>query len=255
MMLATEYDRMAAVEEEHWWYRGVRDLIARLLQHARLPADANVLDAGCGTGGNLRLLDAALQPGYVVGFDVSDRAVVAAQDKVPEADVYLSDLCDPEIHVSRLDAVICVDVVYMTGLDAALPGLQRLLLHLPPGGLLLLHVPAYDWLYSHHDVAVGTRHRFTVAQIRGLLAQLGLRSERLTYRMCLLFPLVVLSRLPSLLFGTARDKDAVAESDLALPPKWLNACLMAIVSGENWLIARGMRFPWGSSIIALGRKL
>jgi hypothetical protein len=131
--------------------------------------------------------------------------------------------------------------------------LRTLVSHLSSGGRLLLHVPAYDWLYSRHDVAVGTRQRFTAGQIRALLDELGLTRELLTYRMCLLFPLVVLSRLPSLLFGVRRS-DGTAESDLNLPPPWLNVCLATMVRWENGLIAKGLRLPFGSSIIAVGRK-
>ncbi|HUQ71864.1 MAG TPA: class I SAM-dependent methyltransferase [Planctomycetaceae bacterium] len=255
-MHSTEYDRMAELEGEHWWYRGFRGLVARLLCRWRpkIAWDAHVLDAGCGTGENLRLLQASLRPASLSGFDVSEQAVTHAREKMPEADVYVSDLCHPDIHGQRLDVILCADVVYMTGLEAALPGLQTLVSHLPRGGLLLLHVPAFNWLYSRHDIAVGTRHRFTRGDIRALLAQLGLTQELLTYRMFLLFPAVLAARLPSLLFGTAAGKQAVVQSDLNFPPRWLNACLAAIVGLENWLIARGMRFPWGSSIIAVGRK-
>ncbi|MDZ4688675.1 MAG: class I SAM-dependent methyltransferase [Planctomycetaceae bacterium] len=255
-MHAAEYERMALLEGDHWWYRGFRDLVARLLRQWRpkIAWDAHVLDAGCGTGANLRLLQASLRPASLGGFDVSEQAATHARQKMPEADVYVSDLCHPAIHEPRLDVILCADVVYMTGLEAALPGLQTLVSHLSTGGLLLLHVPAFNWLFSRHDVAVGTRQRFACGDIRALFAQLGLTEELLTYRMCLLFPAVIASRLPSLLFGAAAGKHAVARSDLNLPPRWLNAGLTGIVKLENWSIARGMRFPWGSSIIAVGRK-
>ena len=54
-MERVEYERMHAVEDRMWWYRGLRALTAQLLARALAgsPAAGPVLDAGCGTGGML----------------------------------------------------------------------------------------------------------------------------------------------------------------------------------------------------------
>lgn len=255
-MLPPEYERMAAVENDHWWYRGTRDLMTRLLQQRRqkIAYDARAVDAGCGTGANLQLLSSVLKPQTLSGFDIADQAVEYARQKAPSAVVTTGDLCHPPTTLGRIDVLLCVDVLYMTGLEDARPGLQTLVGQLSSGGWLILHVPAYDWLYSRHDVAVGTRRRFSRTEVRRLLTELGLSIELLTYRVSLLFPLIVMARLPSLLAGTKRPSAKAVVSDLAMPPRWLNSWLLIIVKLENWLIAQGVRFPCGSSIIALGRK-
>ena len=52
------FDRMAEQDEVHWWYvarrRILHDLIAREIE---LPADARILEIGCGTGHNLSMLE------------------------------------------------------------------------------------------------------------------------------------------------------------------------------------------------------
>jgi hypothetical protein len=152
-----------------------------------------------------------------------------------------------------LDLVLCCDVIYTTGAAAARPGLAVLIDRMRQGGRFLLHVPAYQWLYSDHDAAVHTRERFTARQVRQLLTGLGLKIELLTYRVCLLFPLVVLRRLPSILRNRMGETSR-PESDLTVPATWINRLLRGVMRIENRLIEWGVRFPFGSSIIAVARK-
>ncbi|MCA9033639.1 MAG: methyltransferase domain-containing protein [Planctomycetaceae bacterium] len=259
-----EYRVMAEVEQRHWWYQGARELCEILLQSPRfqLPERPAVLDAGCGTGQNLVMLNELLSPGYLAGFDIAEDAVTKAAQRVPEADVYRSDLCSPGTHRETFDLLFSSDVLYTTGIAAAMPGLRMLVGQLCSGGLFLLHLPAFNWLYSRHDMAVHTVQRFRKSEVRSLLEDLGLHCELLTYRMCLLFPLVVLQRLPFIV-GRRRMMERTrggagthqnVTSDLAMPSKWLNSLLHSVVRLENRLIRLGMPMPAGSSLIAIGRK-
>jgi hypothetical protein len=144
-------------------------------------------------------------------------------------------------------------VLYTTGIEPAMPGLQSICKQLKPSGLFLLHLPALQWLYSKHDVAVHTKHRFHQAEVRALLHRLGLHIELITYRMFLLLPLLVMSRLPSLLGGVSRAGSDV-QSDLKIPSTPVNRLLQTVVLMENTALQFGCRYPIGSSLIALGRK-
>lgn len=246
---------MAQVEDHHWWYRGLRDALARALRRSdlALPERPAVLDAGCGTGANLGLLRELLEPGYLGGFDLSEEAVAIAREKAPGADVYAGDLCDPEIHVAELDLVVSLDVVCIPGVARSLPGLRRLAAALRPGGLFVLNLPAYRWLFSEHDVAVHTTERFTLGGVRSLLSRLSLEPVIASYRLCALLPLVAATRLPGA--RRAREKGASARSQLhAGQGGRLGSVLFAMLRAENALVARGVRLPFGSSVFAVGRK-
>lgn len=248
-----EYEAMSRVERSHWWYRGLRDLLTRLLEAERFPSPPRLLDAGCGTGENLRLFAELLRPAYLGGFDTAEEALALAREKAPDADLYIGDICDPVLRVDAIDLLVSLDVIYIPGLERARAGLARLVERLVPGGLLLLNLPAYRWLYSEHDVAIHTRERYTAGEVRELLSGLGLRVELLTYRLFFHFPLVVLARLPRML--RARPGEASARSDLQRPPgPTLDRMLFSLLCAENALIRRGLRFPWGSSVFAIARK-
>jgi SAM-dependent methyltransferase len=247
-----QYEVMANAEDVHWWYLGLRDAIASCLsrEDLQLPESPAILDAGCGTGANLRFLAEAFHPGYLAGFDASELALGHARRKCPEAEIYQSDVCRPVLPRAQFQLIVSCDVLYVPGLEAARNGLHSLAEALAPGGLLLLNLPAYQWLKSAHDRAVHTSERYVLKQIRRLLADLDLQPVRLSYRVCLLFPLVVMRRLPSMVWRSR----ARTSTDLAQPPGWLNRCLLSTLRFENRLIAKGTKLPWGTSIFAIARK-
>ncbi|MEQ1830499.1 MAG: class I SAM-dependent methyltransferase [Pirellula sp.] len=243
---------MSQAEDHHWWYLGMRDAIARCLSHPsmRLPDNPKVLDAGCGTGGNLCFLNRTLSPSYLAGFDLSERALEHAHRKCPEADIYLSDLRAPEIREDDLDLIISCDVLYVTGILDSLNGLRRLSHSLKQGGLLVWNLPAFDWLTSHHDRVVHTKQRFTRGQLKDLSRELEMECVRISYRLFGLFPVIASIRLAAncLMF------DSRKASDLRQPNRWVNEALLRVLKSENRMIANGISFPVGTSVFAVFRK-
>jgi SAM-dependent methyltransferase len=244
---------MARVEERHWWYLGLRDALGRTLARLDLPSGPRILDAGCGTGANLAMLADRFRPSLLAGFDLAPEAIAIARAKAPSAELRVADITDPEPLPRELDLVVSLDVLSSPGLDRARRGLVALVGALRPGGLFAVNLPAYRWLYSAHDVAVHMTERYTLRGVRDAFGALGLVPERASYRLCLLFPLVVLGRLPSLVGGLPSQQ--AARSDLhRMPGPTLHRLLHGALRLENAWIARGGRWPWGSSVFAVFRK-
>jgi SAM-dependent methyltransferase len=250
-----EIELMAAVEDSHWWYSGLRDIIRRTLEMPRfaLPKGARVLDAGCGTGANLLFLRRFLSPEYLGGFDLSPLSVRFCREKIPDADIYVSDLRAPEIHTDQLDLVFSCDAVSIAGIAESFEGLVGLVERVRQGGLVIFNMPAFRWLFSKHDVAIETRDRTTVREMRELFAKLGLSVELITYRVFCLFPAILLARLPSMLRRGSLPREA--RSDVSLPPSLINATLHKLLCAENKVICSGVKLPWGSSVYVVGRKV
>lgn len=244
---------MCAAEDRHWWYAGLQDLLAGLTTSRRfpLPPRPAVLDVGCGTGANLSLLRRCLNPGYLGGFDVRSACVTAGRKKCPQADVYCSDLSDPELHCPSYDLVTCLDVVSDVGLDGAHRGLRTIMQRLTPRGRVILHVPACRWLYGEHDRAVGTIQRFKRGEVMDLMQELGLTVDLLTYRVCWLMPLIVAARSWRRLTG---NPNAAATSDLERYGSIDSQVWNSLLRCENGLTCRGFRWPIGSSLIAVAHR-
>ncbi len=244
---------MARAEDRHWWYLGLRDALQICLSQSRvrLPPNPVVLDVGCGTGGNLRFLSTLLQPAYLAGFDTNERAIRYARCKCPEADVYINDIRHPLLHRDNFDLIVICDVLYTSGLANSYSGLQTLVSAMSPGGVMVIHLPAFNWLASAHDAAVHTIERYRVAQLRRLLTDLQLETSLMSYRLCCLLPLVIMKRLPSIVARNYR----MERSELVQPNPFLNRLLFQILRFENRLIARDIKLPFGSSILSVSTKL
>ena len=67
-------------EDRHWWYRGRRTVIERVIEGLDLPPGARILDAGCGSGRNMVEL---ARHGTVTGVELSETSVEIARARAP----------------------------------------------------------------------------------------------------------------------------------------------------------------------------
>ena len=246
-MERTEYAVMAAVEDRHWWYGGMRAIAAALLDSIYFGRhDLQILDAGCGTGGNARFLQ---RYGHVVGVDLAAEALEFGSQRLPGVLARGSVLALPFANAS-FDLVTSFDVLYHRAVPDEHPALRETARVLRPGGRLLIRLPAYEFLRSKHDRAVHTRRRYTAAAARALLEAADFVVERTSYINSLLFPLPLAQRL------VERAMPALerGESDLALPSSLLNEALRWPLAAEATWLAQGGSFPAGLSVICLARK-
>ena len=117
---------------------------------------------------------------------------------------------------------------------------------LAPAGVLVVTVPAYAWLWSGHDVALGHRRRYTAARLRAAVAATGFRVTRVTYFNTLLFPVLALVRAAKRLRGDASH-------DLRPAGGALGGRARALLCLERHLVPR-MRLPYGSSLLLVARR-
>ncbi|MET0247866.1 MAG: methyltransferase domain-containing protein [Sphingomonas sp.] len=233
------YDRMAAHDSTHWWYRARRDILADYLKrYGQLPADAKVLEIGCGTGHNLPML---AQFGELDAIEIDDTARAFASERLgkPVGSSPLPEL--KGVQPGSYDLVAVLDVVEHVEDDvAALAAMAKLL---KPGGKILITVPAHQWMWSAHDVVNHHKRRYSKGTLTAALAKAGLGWTKLRWFNSLLFPAAVAARVAGKLTG----KD---DSDDSPPPKALNTAFEAIFRIERHLLGRVPMTP-GLSIIVL----
>lgn len=163
------YALMASHEDRHWWFVGRRAVIAALLDRISLPEHPLILEAGCGTGGNLGLLE---QRGRVSAFEPFDDAAGSARDRYPTSDVRYGRLPD-EVPFTEgtFDLVAALDVLEHVDDDvASLAALVRLA---KPGGSIIVTVPAHQLLWGSHDRRLHHMRRYGRRQLREIAEASG----------------------------------------------------------------------------------
>ena len=199
---------MAAVEDHMWFYRALHTHVERALakglakaaKATATPVDwrrrnfasrFQILDAGCGTGGLIRRLERRHPDWQWTGVDVEPLACELSRSRVRLNDPpgFTAALPFPD---SAFDAVVCSDVLYH--LDDDVAALREMFRVLRPGGIVIINVPAHQWLWSYHDVTVHGRRRYDRRSWSGNFSKRGSNQLSLTHWNALPLPLVIVRR-------------------------------------------------------------
>lgn len=243
-MRPEEYATLLRVEDAHWWYRQLRRVVRfHLDRYAPDWRDAAILDAGCGTGGNLGHLEGA---GRRVGLDFAPEALAGCRTR-GLAELVRGDATALPFADGSFDAALSMSVIYHEWVRDPARALAELHRVLRPGGVLVLDVPAYPSLRSTHDDAVMTARRFREPQLRRLVEGAGFEVLRTTHWITLLFPAVWLARR---LHVFAKDRDFEATEP---KPGGTNAWMDRLMRAEAALWRR-VPLPFGVSIHCAARR-
>jgi SAM-dependent methyltransferase len=242
-MEVDEYARIAAVEDDHWWYRNTR-AVARDLLGPWLTDDPRILDAGCGPGGN----GAHLTPrGSVVGVDTSTVALAYVQARRAQVIPVRASVEALPFADSTFDVALAVTVLYTVADDAR--ALRELARVVRPGGALLLVEPAFESLRRAHDATVHGRRRYRRRPLVELVESVGFHVARATHAYSFLAPVAAaLSAVDRL-----RDRrHAPAGSDV--DKRTLDRVFAPLAAAERrWLSYHDM--PCGTSVIVLATRV
>lgn len=238
------YSIMRAVEGAHWWFVGRRRIIESFLRDICLKLDTplpQILDVGCGTGANLEML---AHFGKVQGVDVSPDAVAFCRDRglnnVREGEAEKLPFAD-----GSFDLVTALDVV--EHLDDDRLGLREMLRVLRPGGMALLFVPAFMFLWGVQDDVSNHRRRYTMSTLKQAVEDSGFVVERATYANLTFFAPILAGRL----LMRATGLRPASENNINVG--FLNGILGRVLGAERLLLHK-MNLPIGVSAICIARR-
>lgn len=231
------------VEDDHWWYRGRRRVLERVISGLDLPQSPRILDAGCGSGRNMVEL---ARRGEVKGVELAQTSAALARAR-GAGEVIEGSVMEMPFAESSFDLAVCLDVIeHLPDDRGAFAELRRVV---APGGALLVTVPAYQWLWSGHDEINHHCRRYNRVTLAEAAVGGGWRCERTTHFNSLLLPVAIALRVLDRFNRRATESSL----DLWVPPAPLNWLLQQPLNLEAAAIARGREIPAGLSLLAVLR--
>ncbi len=236
------FRNMDAHGQNYWWYKGKKEFVRRLARNAGVQPGGRVLDLGCGTGTLFEFLEGW---GNVIGLELSRDAIILAKN---HSDVPLVRATTDAIpfkpgSFSLIAVFDCLE--HLTDDYKALRQVKKLL---APGGVVIISVPAFNFLTSWRDVQLMHKRRYSRKTLSRLITGSGFHIEKLVYGyFCLFFPL---------LFKAMKDrvtpKPEKFKSDIrALAEPW-NGMLAGWLKWEAWW-AEHFGLPIGASLFSILR--
>lgn len=237
------FSQMKNTQMEHWWFRGRREIIGKVILSLNLPHNAKIIEIGCGTGGNLQWLT---RFGDVAALEINKdaREYAASISGIDIHDGWLPDGLSC-IKGKTFDLICLLDVLEHVADDEQ--SLRNLKNHLsfaqPAKGKLLITVPAYQWMFSQHDKELSHFRRYSKTDLSDKLIEAGYKINYIGYMNTMLFAPMLLSRLTEMFLDT-RDIGT------GIPTPLLNGFMFRIFSFEKLIIPK-ISLPFGGSLIAV----
>jgi SAM-dependent methyltransferase len=236
------YQEHYEAEDRHWWFKGRWAVVEALLARTPLPPEPRILDAGCGTGGNLQRYS---RLGQASGVDPFPDAVRFCRERGLDS-VQQAGLESLPFEDRSFDLIAATDVLeHIAAEHQALRELWRVA---ATDAALLLTVPAYMWLWSQEDENLHHKRRYTKPRLKQAVEQCGWEPRIATYfNSLLLAPIALARRLP--------QRSGESKAELERTPAFLNGPLSVPMRIEAGLIRRGASLPAGVSVGIVCRKI
>ena len=234
------------LEDRLWWIQGRKRIIRSYLKTAKTIAPiSRIMDIGCGSGVNF---DVLAEFGRVWGCDRSATLAQRARTRGVAQEVYETDVSESP-DVRQTDIFTLFDVLeHIEHHDEFVARLSRVA---PPKHMLLISVPAYQFLYSSHDRLLHHYRRYSRSDLRNLVKNNGYDMIRSGHFMFFLFPVALLSRLKEKLMTQIGRPNTVV--NVGIVPNWLNRVLSGLLAVEA-RISTSVSLPVGLWLFALARR-
>tara|TARA_Y100000031_G_scaffold21439_1_gene22192 strand:- start:303 stop:1046 length:744 start_codon:yes stop_codon:yes gene_type:complete len=241
------FEKMFEFDSNHFWYIGREEIALSFISNNMNDSIERILDYGCGTGRLIVELQKKYNDKEIVGADSSDKSLGYCRDR---GILKLVDLKKENNFHNDIDMIVCLDVLeHIEDDEEFLIKMKTMLRAEKEKGLLLITVPAYDFLWSGEDYVSRHFRRYTKRVLYNKLLKVGFEVRRISYfNTFLLLPYVFLLVGKRILLPKT-----MYQSDFKNVNKYLNKFLAKIFSFEKLLLNK-VSFPFGASIVVVAKK-
>ena len=238
------------LEREHWWFKARIKILASILEKNLSHKNSiKILNVGVATGATSEMLQ---QFGEVTSIEY-DEDCCQFINQQSNLNVSQGSITELNFANHSFDVVCAFDVIEHVEDDAtAAKELERVC---APNGYIFVTTPAYQFLWSEHDVVNHHFRRYTLANFRNLFSTGSLVNIKTTYFNFFLFMPIALIRI--ILWPFQKRKTTTntnQETDATrFTPGILNKLLYQLFLFEKVLLNQ-FSLPFGVSILLLLKK-
>ena len=229
------FSRQIKNQEKHWWFQARKQIIDQIISNIKLKKKNNILDFGSGSGVNLNMLE---KYGLVDIHEKNKFARIAIKNKNKKIKNLYSSL---KIRKNFYDLILIADVIEHVRRPKNL--LRNLKKFLKKDGRILITVPAYQFLFSKKDKALGHYRRYNKKLLENELTEFQI--ENISYfNTFLCIPIIIMTLLNKFL-----KRDYIKEVETT-PNFFINKLCFIIFAAEKYFI-KYLNFSFGISIYIL----
>ena len=241
------YAQMYELEEVYWWHVAKRRLVRDWLDRTEFQFGNKIyVDVGCGTGKMMEEMRDWKKWRLVTGLDSSDEALSFCAKRSRLKTIKANLEKELPLADNWADVITCLDVVEHVRRDQFL--LKECARVLKPGGILMVTVPAHQFMWTYWDDVLGHKRRYSLNQLVNKLERAGFGVERKSYFYSFLLPVALVFRVMK-----SSTKNWKNKSDFFRLPKMFNNLLLELTRFERKLMQK-MEVPLGLSVVCLARK-
>lgn len=213
-----ETDILGSEIDQHWYYDAKACAILKILG-SRTPR--KILDVGAGSGFFSRRLLGSTEANEAWCVDISYPEPRLEQENGKPIHFLRS------IDTLDADLVLMMDVLEHVDDDVAM--LQDYAAKVPNGATFLITVPAFQFLWSPHDLFLEHKRRYSLNQLEQTVSKAGLDTLTTVYYFGAVFPIAATLRLASRIFSPS----VKAESQLKKHSHFINSTLKFLCAIER----------------------
>lgn len=229
------------LENIHWWHMAKRRAVLKMIKKYNKVSNPKILDVGCGTGRNLEEFK---KFGTVFGLDNSVDALKYCQLRGLK-NLKLGSAEKTNLKSNYFDIITLLDVLEHIDDIKAFKEMRRIL---KKDGLIIITVPALNWLWSKWDEVLHHKRRYTVNVLKKELNINNFYPVKITYLYSfLVLPSLIIRKIKQQFFNDQYPSDF----KLSIP---LFNLLLGVLSKIEFFIAENFYIPFGTSVLVVAKK-
>ncbi len=229
-------------DKDHFWMIWRFNIIKKYLSDFPANKKINILEIGCGNGINMQLFELQLNL-KIDGCDLNKKALKKTPEIKGNQYIYNILECKPSM-LEKYDVILLLDVIEHINKDHEF--ISNALKHLRNDGIILINVPAHNYLYGKYDIDMGHVRRYGKKQLRALLKNNNVSIEHIQYWGFFLMPVLFIRKFV-LLFVNGKS------TSIGFKPlhSIINKFFLILMKFELWLFNKP---PTGTSLFVAGSK-